>query len=621
MISEGWCGKILRIDVSKPKHVVQRLSKEMAKEYLGGRGFAIKILWDELSSGTHPLSPQNKLILATGPLTGLNIPSSGKMVIASKSPLTMGYGDGNIGTKASVQLRKAGYDAVVIEGRAKKPTVILIEDWEVSFIEAPHLWGKNTFEVEEELEEEHGDAGILVIGPAGENHVRYAVIISERGRSGGRPGMGAVMGSKNIKAIVIKGSGELPVLYPEKIKELGREAYQEILKKDNYNYWIRQGTMMTVDWSQENSDLPTMNFKEGVFDKADNINGDVMEEKYKVKRTGCPKCNMQCGNVCEIREGLFEGSLVEVDYENVGMLGSNLAIDSMDDVLALNLLADKQGVDTISLGNVLGFVTELHTREMIQEQELDEISLKWGNGEAMMRLAEKITTRDGIGNKLAEGVRLFSQLIGKGKEFAMQIKGLEISAYDCHAAPGMALAFATSPIGAHHKDAWFIALEVKMGRDLITREKVLKLIEMQRLRGGLFEAAVCCRLPWIELGFNLEWYPRFLEAATGIKVSMEDVFKISDRIYNLIRCFWIREYGGWSREMDVPPARWFDEPLEKGYLRGKRLSRKDYNTLLNWYYEERGWDENGMPRRSTLSKVGLSYVAGELESRGVTLKP
>jgi len=620
MSEGGWTGKILRVDLSKGKHTIEKLGPELASNYLGGRGFAAWMLWNELNPGTDPLAPENKLILATGPLTGFLLPSSGKMVVAAKSPLTKGYGDGNIGTRASVQMKKAGYDMVVMEGRAEKPSLLHINDGELEILSAESLWGKDTYEAEELLEEQYGkSSGILLIGPAGERLVKFAVIVSERGRSGGRPGMGAVMGSKNLKAIIVEGSSEIPAKDPDRLKELGRAGYQEIKDASQYGFWIRQGTMATIEWSNGNSVLPTHNFKEGVFEGWEGISGETMEKTYKVRRKGCPNCNMQCGNICEIKEGPYKGETTEVDYENIAMLGSNLGIDAMEWVLNLNLLADKMGVDTISLGSSLGFAAEAYSRDMISKEKLG-VDIKWGDGASMFQLARRISLREGFGDHLAEGVREVAGRLGRGAEdFAMHVKGLEISAYDCHAAPGMALAFATSSIGAHHKDAWFIVWEMEMGRDVISREKVERLIEMQRIRAGFFESLTTCRLPWIELGFSLDWYPKYLEAATGMKVSLQELYRVSDRIFNLIRAFWVRENPGWTRQMDCPPKRWFGELLTQGPLRGTKLSEDGYDELLGWYYEIRGWDQRGIPRVSTLEQHDLGFVADQLQALNVNL--
>jgi len=608
----GWNGRILRVDLSSGKAVLQGYDLSFATKYLGGRGFAAKILWDELEPGIDALGPRNKLVIAAGPLTGLPGPSLGKLVVAAKSPLTGGYGDGNLGSKAAVHLRKAGYDALIIEGKAKRPSYLYVEDEEASLLSAEGLWGKTTFETERELKEVHGkDVGILEIGPAGENLVKYATVISQEGRAGGRPGIGAVMGSKNLKAIVLKGTKEIPLADPEAYRELVTESYSDIKSRVNYEFWIRQGTMATIEWSQESGVLPTHNFREGVFEYSRLIDGYSMEA-IKTKRRGCPGCNMMCGNVVIDAEGRTS----ELDYENVAMLGSNIGLGHLGKVSVLNRMADEYGIDTISLGNVLGFAMEATEKGLLKE------GIEWGDFNRAKTLVEDIAHRRELGATLAEGVAKLSEKIGGDSEkWTMQIKGLEISAYDCHTVPGMALAFATSSIGAHHKEAWVISWEVKTDRLGYTKAKIDKVIEFQRIRGGMFECLVTCRLPWIELEFELEWYPRLLKAATGESIALNEMYLLADRVYALIRAFWVREYGSkWNRTMDYPPARWFEEPLTKGPHKGTKLDKNKFDELLSGYYAERGWDERGIPKKSTFEKLSLSDVAAQLE-RFVTLNP
>ena len=603
----GWNGLFLRVNLTKMKAIAKKYNANIAKNFLGGRGFAAKILWDELKPGVDPLSPKNRLVFAAGPLTGFALPSSGKLVVAAKSPLTGGYGDGNIGTLATVQMRKAGYDAIIVEGKSKKPIVLLVQDRQIEFLDAGDLWGLNSFKTESMLREVYGPAaGVLTIGQGGENLVKFANIVCQEGRAGGRPGIGAVMGSKNLKAVVIIGSADLPAAYPKELKKLGVEAYREILTKPPYAFWKKQGTMMTIEWSQENSVLPTYNYREGVFEKADAIGGFVME-KMKVSQRGCPNCNMTCGNV--IKDSYRRES--ELDYENVAMLGSNIGLGNLRRVSTLNRAADEFGLDTISLGNVLGFAMEASKKGFIEEK------VSWGKLKATNALVEDIAYRRGLGNVLAEGVRSAAEKIGgNSSRWAMHVKGLEVTGYDCHAAPAMALAFATSSIGAHHKDAWVISWEMKVGRKRYSEEKVDKVIEFQRIRGGVFEALTVCRLPWIELGFGLEWYTKFLHAATGLEITWKDLNVVADRIYTLIRCFWVREFGkSWGREMDVPPVRWFREPLTKGPMKGAKLDRAKYDVMLSNYYRKRGWNGRGIPTKTTLRKLGLEDVAKQLGKR------
>jgi aldehyde:ferredoxin oxidoreductase len=608
----GWNGKFLRVNLSKSKAVADQYGASIAKRFLGGRGFAVKILWDELGPRTDALSPDNKLVLATGPLTGWALPSSGKLVVAAKSPLTGGYGDGNIGSFAAVQMRKAGYDAIIVEGKAEKPVVLLVQDKSAEFLDGKDLWGLGSFAVEKKLKELYGPtSGVLVIGQGGEHLVTFANIVSQEGRAGGRPGMGAVMGSKNLKAIVIVGSGDLSVAYPKEMKNLGSEAYREVLTKANYAFWKRQGTMMTVEWSQENSVLPTHNYSEGVFEGAEAIGGFSME-KIKVSNRGCPQCNMTCGNV--VKDSDRKES--ELDYENVVMLGSNIGLGDLRQVAALNRVADDFGLDTISLGNVLGFAMEASGKGLLKEK------VPWGSFKSTKALIEDIAFRRGLGYVLAEGVRSLAEKIGRDSDrWAMHVKGLEISGYDCHTTPGMALAYGTSSIGAHHKDAWVISWEVKTGRESYGTEKVDKIIELQRIRAGVFESLTVCRLPWVEVGFELEWYPRFLHAATGEEMNWNVLNLIADRIFNLTRAFWIREYGKeWTSEMDVPPARWFKEPITKGPLKGSKLDRTKYDAMLRTYYKRRGWDERGIPTKTTLKNLGLEDTISQLKKAKLSEK-
>lgn len=614
---KGWWGRILRVDLTDNKVWVQEYSEEVAKNFIGGRGLAAWILWNEVKN-VDPLGPDNKLIFASGPFNGLPTPSGGKMVIAAKSPLTGGYGDGNLGTMATVHLRKAGYDALVVEGKAKKPVYIYIEDDNVSILSAEGLWGKTTFETEKELKEIHGkNVGVLSIGPGGENLVKYAVVISQEGRAAGRPGMGAVMGSKKLKAVVIKGTKEIPVADKEKLRGLSQEAYNAILNSPGYPFWHRQGTMAAVEWTNENSALPTRNFSDGIFEFARSIDGFTMEG-MKVKQRGCPYCNMPCGNVVLDADGQES----ELDYENVALLGSNLGIGKLNEVSVLNRIADEMGLDTISLGNTIGFMMELKEKGILKNEDAPE----FGDFKKAKQLALDIAYRRGeLGNLAAEGVKAISEKVG-GKDIAMHVKGLEVSGYNCFIYPAMALAFGTTAIGAHHKEAWVIAWEIgtapiegekaqKVEYNITyDPEKAAKVIELQRLRGGLFEMLTACRLPWVEIGLSLDYYPKLIEAITGVKYTWDDLYKAADRVYALMRAYWVREFNGnWSREMDYPPERWFKEGLKSGPYKGQHLDKEKYDALLSEYYKLRGWSEKGIPKKETLKDLGLEFVIPELE--------
>lgn len=598
----GYAGKLLRVNLSNGQVSKEEIPDSTQRDFLGGRGFAIKLLWDEVKH-IDPLSEKNKIIFSTGPLTGQSLPSSGKMVIASKSPLTGGYGDGNIGTMASVHLKKAGYDVVIVEGKSEKPCYLLIENENVKIMDASDLWGKNSFEAEDILEKKYGrNSGILLIGPAGENQIRFSTVMSQKGRAGGRPGMGAVMGSKNLKALVIKGTGNISNFDDAKLRELSKKGYDEIKGKESYEFWMKQGTMQAFEWCNENACLPTFNYREGVFEFSKEMDGYVLD-KLHVGRKGCPMCNMQCGHI--IKDS--NNQEAELDYENVGMLGPNIGLKSLPQVALLNRMADEWGLDTISLGSGIGFLMEASEKGAIPEK------VKWGDFEAAQKLVVEIGKGEGLGKLVCRGVKAASESLGKGSQkWAMHVKGLEISAYNCHGCPGMALSFGTSPIGAHHKDAWIISWEIANDRFSYNKSKVEKLIEFQRIRGGFFESATVCRLPWVEVSFGLHWYPEYLEAITGEKRTWEDLYQLGDRNYNLIRAFWKREIPEFGRKWDYPPDRWFEEPQSQGKVKGIKVDREKYEQMLSYYYELRGWDENGIPLKETLDRLGLKEVSKEM---------
>ncbi|WP_041076563.1 aldehyde ferredoxin oxidoreductase family protein [Thermotoga caldifontis] len=599
---------ILRVNLTTKKITKEPIDEKVLDWFIGGRGLAAKILWDEVKN-VDPLSPDNKLIVAAGPFNGLRTPSGGKLVLAAKSPLTGGYGDGNIGTMVSVHLRKAGYMAIIVEGASDKPVYLYVDDDEVHIMSAEGLWGLSTFETEKRLKQVHGNVGVLSIGPAGENQVKYAVVISQEGRAGGRPGIGAVMGSKKLKAIVVRGTKDVEVKDRENFEKYTREVFKLIPTLPAYNFWIRQGTMATVEWANKNRALPTRNFSQVRFEYARTVDGYAMEA-MKVSRRGCPNCNMICGNVVLD----IEGKESELDYENVGMLGPNTGIAFLNRVAHINRLADEYGVDTISLGAVLGFAMEAAERGVLKDCP------KFGDYEGAVELTKRIVFKqDEVGKLLAEGVKKASEQLGL-EDIAMHVKGLEVSAYNCYIYPAMALAYGTCAIGAHHKEAWVIAWEIgstpmeeSTGKEYVvdySPEKAKKVVEQQRIRGGMFEMLTACRLPWVELGLDLEWYAKILSSIVGKNYTLDDIFLAADRVYSLIRSYWVREFkGNWDRKMDYPPKRWFQDGVD-----GQHLDPEQYDQLLSEYYRIRGWDERGVPTIETLKRLNLDFVVGELES-------
>lgn len=605
---KGWIGKYLRINLSNKKITKEEYDLDFAKKWVGGRGFAVKILWDELKAGVDPLGPENKFIVALGPVSGTASPMSGKVVVAAKSPLTGGYGDGNLGGNFAHQLRKAGYDYLIIEGKADEPVLINIEDDNVEILPADDIWGKGTYDTLDVLYKKYSKKhGILTIGQAGENKVLYAVVRSMEGRAGGRPGMGAVMGSKNLKAIIAKGTKEVPVADSEGLKEIAQESLKGIKELDDAIGWSKQGSTFVLSWVNDAATLPVNNMRMTYSPEAYKINGDRVEES-KVARYGCYGCFLRCGLAILDKEGRQS----ELDYENVGMLGSNLGIFDLPQVGSLNYLCDDYGLDTISAGAVLAFYADAI------EQGFIEGDFRFGQAEKAKDLLKKIAYREKEGDLLAQGTKKMAEQIGHDSiDFAMQVKGLEISAYNCKYLPGMALGYGTCSIGAHHKEAWIITYEVeKTDRGSYGRDKAQKVVDLQRIRGGLFEIFTVCRYPWIEVGWGIEHYPDYFHKITGLNWELKDFDQIADRIYALTRAFWVREVPSWSREYDVVPKIWFntDNADKEGPIAGKVLDYDQYNQLLDHYYDIRGWDERGIPKKKTMKALDLEKELTELES-------
>ncbi len=607
----GWTGNILRVDLTTKTFRREAFSEEFAHTWVGGRGFALKALWDELEPGIDPLGPKNKFIVALGPIAGIPAPNTGKTVVAAKSPLTGGYGDGNLGTRVTEQLRKAGYDMLIVEGVAAEPTLLYIEDDKVEFLPAAEVWGKGTYATNDWIYGRYGrKVGVLNIGQGGENLNRYAVVRSLEGRAGGRPGMGAVMGSKKLKAIVVRGTKPIPQADPEAMKKLGAADLRTVHEMDKKSGWSIQSTTGILAWCNEVAALPVRNMRKTRHPDAWRIDGERLNEA-RVALYGCPNCTMHCGIAIRDREGRES----ELDYENIGMLGSNLEVFEFDQVGSLNYLCDDYGLDTISAGGVLGFYADAISRGDIAGD------FRFGDAERAKELLRLASLREGdLGDMLADGTMRMARKIGRGSEaYAMQVKGMEISAYNCKLCPGMALSFGTSPIGAHHKEAWVITFELNQTvRDSYGREKAEKVIELQRIRGGLFEYIIACRFPWIEIGWELEHYPVYFNTITGLNWTLDDFWKVGDRVYALMKLFWLREMPDWSRKMDYPPMAWFDPANADpdGPIAGRVLDLEKYDGLLDHYYDLRGWDKRGIPTRRTAAALGLEDEARQVEAFG-----
>ncbi|MBT9164936.1 MAG: hypothetical protein DDT23_00947 [candidate division WS2 bacterium] len=454
----------------------------------------------------------------------------------------------------------------------------------------------------------------MVIGPAGENLIRFACINHDFGRQAGRAGMGTLMGYKKVKAIGIKGSKGFPLKDPARVLELGKKMYSDTRSKPGYQYWTDYGTPGVVRWVNENAAFPTKNFSTSFMEGYESLTGEVMRERIVITDKGCFGCPTPCGKYSHVVLGGKDVYVEGPEYETIALLGGNLLLKDIKEVAYLNYVLDDLGLDTISGGNVLAFAVEALEKGVIKESDIGR-KVGWGDVEGLAHLSEMIARKQGIGELLAMGVKEASKALGGGsRDYAMEIKGMEISGYESRYAPAMMLSYMTADVGAHHNRAWAVTYDVKKGRDIL-EGKAKMVIELQHIR-PLFDALGACRLQWVEIGLTLEHYSPLFEAITGRQYSWDNLLKISERIWNLTRAYWFREVPGFGRGWDWPPKRWYAEPIPDGPAQGQYMSEEKLNYLLDDYYTLRGWDKEGLPSVDKLKELELDFVVDDLKKRG-----
>jgi aldehyde:ferredoxin oxidoreductase len=597
-IKGGYFKRYLHVDLSTGAIERRPLSEAFLEKYIGGRGFGAKLVWDNLKEHGYkigPLDPENLVVLAPGPLTGVYLPSSGKLSFIGISPATGLYGDSSIGGGFGVELRQAGVDALAVTGRAAELSVLLIDNSDTRVIPMLDLKGKTSLEAEGIIRERLGvpTAHIATIGPAGENLVRFACVNTDWGRNAGRTGFGAILGSKNLKAIIVRGHDDLPVYDIKGLLDEANKAYGYLREHKYFRLWQKEGLMNVIEYANDKGILPTHNFKDSVFARHDRINGAVMLADYKIGDSACFGCSMCCSNICLVKNGKYAGTVVEgPEYESCAMLGSNVGIDDFAAVLAANKLCDELGLDTISAGNLVGAVIEGYENGVISLADLDGRDITWGDADGILDLIRKTAHREGIGNVLADGPRGVIERWPEMEKIIVQVKGLEQSAYDSRAGASMALAYATSDIGAHHTRAWTIAREMEEGQTWSDEERVKTVIYHQTLR-PLFDMLGVCRLPWIELGLNERHYEYFYRYVTGNEKTLEQLLDLSNDIYDLTRRINVRL--GVRRRDDSLPYKVHASPPLTGPNAGKVVDEASFQRLLSLYYEARGWDDDGLP--------------------------
>jgi aldehyde:ferredoxin oxidoreductase len=609
----GYGGTILRVDLGARTVKREPVTPELAREWLGGRAWIARYMYDELPAGVDPLGPENKVFIATGPLSGTLWASSAKLVWGTKSPLTGGYIDSNMGGLLMAELKYAGVDMIVVEGASATPAYLFIDDDRVEVRDAARYWGKGSVDTEYALKADLGeDFQIATIGPAGENLIKFACITHDIGRQAGRGGVGAVLGSKKLKALAVRGTRPIPVADIAGLQQHTTKVIDYIKHTSFFPAFSKYGTTDITDWCDNVGVIPVNNFQHGQYAKRDRINGKYMREHIYVRDKACFACPLGCSTYSHSEK--YGISVEGPEYETIGLMGSNIGMDSIDEIAVLNADVDNLGMDSISCGSAVAFAMELYQRGILTRDDFGGLEMTWGNVDAVRQFLKLMASREGIGATFAEGALRASRIIGQDTEkYVVQVKGLDYSAYDTHAAPAMMLAFMTSDIGAQHTRAWAIVQDINMGRDS-TEGKGKLVCDLQHLR-PLMEVLGVCRFPWLEVKVDWENYVTALNLVTGQHYTTEQLFAFSEKVWNLTRAFWTREVDGFGRAYDQPPARMF-EPMPDGPTAGTRVTQAMVDQLLDGYYEAYGWDHNGLPTARRLREIGLEDVAADLVKRG-----
>ncbi|MCX6009919.1 MAG: aldehyde ferredoxin oxidoreductase family protein [Chloroflexi bacterium] len=605
----SYTGKLLRVNLSNRESHIEDIPEQLLKDFLGGRGLAVRYLYSELKAGVEALGPDNKLLFMMGPLGATTVMSVSRMAVVTKSPLTGCVAKSIVGGNFGAFLKFAGFDGVIVEGKAKKPTYIHIDGNGVHILDADEIWGLDTEETQMKLRQLHGTSTkAICIGPSGEKLVRYAVVISDL-RCGGRTGVGTVMGAKKLKAIAVNSSGPLSVYDPQQFKSLAREQIEGLRTSPRRIQMTDFGTSYLTLGFEKMGIFPVKNFQEGHLEGVEKISDEAFA-KIKIKNDGCWGCMTKCGQVRKVTEGPYAGVVSEgPDYETIWALGGNLANIDLASLIAADSLCDRLGIDTISAGNAIGFACELFERGIITKKDTDGLDLTWGNHGDMLKLVEKIGRREGFGELLGEGTKRAAEHIGKGAEaYAMHVKGLEIPAYEPRAVKGYGLIFATSNIGASHM--YGRPREELAGKaDRFADEGKGKDIARNQIAQAVEDSVVQCSFT-PATGFTPESRGKFLVAATGFNEFSDPAYLdlIGERILCLERSFNVRE--GFSRKDDTLPARMLTEPLKNAGPATGQVIKLD--TLLDEYYDALGYSPQGIPTTEKLRQIGLEWVIEDI---------
>jgi aldehyde:ferredoxin oxidoreductase len=612
----GWHGRILRVDLTTGAIREETFSEQVATKFFGGRGLAIKLLLEDMDPKAEPLSPENLLIMATGPLTSTPAPTGNRYMVVTKSPLTGAISYSNSGGVFPTMLKRSGYDLVVFQGKAARPVVLTIDERRAELRDASHLWGKDTHQTEDCLREEtSADARVACIGPAGENLALIAAILNDKHRAAARSGVGAVMGSKNLKAVVVRGDLK-PTLHDEAaMREVVRVAVGELAAaiKSGHNMRI-YGTSYVPDVTNAAGVFPTLNFQYGQFDGAHRINGRTLRDNFLIRNGGCYACPLACARITQVKGEVwgeqFAGQGEGPEYETIGSLGSACGIDNLAAVTKANYVCNELGLDTISMGLTVACAMELYTKGILTEAQIGR-RLPFGDAEGLLEMIRRTAYRQGFGDELAEGSWRLARRYGH-PEMSITAKKLEFPSYDARGLKGMGLLYATSNKGASHMAGDTAYTELfGVGRkvDGLAYEGKAELVRHFQDVFTLMDSAGVC--VFVSLRYTLDTANGYIPTrlteivnhATGARFTPETMLQAAERVYNLERLFLVK--AGLTRADDTLAPR-MAEPMPAGPIQGETF---ELDRLLDDYYVARGWDANGVPTREKLRELDIEDYA------------
>ncbi len=619
--SFGWTGRILQVDLGTQEINIRELPKELYTKFIGQSGINAALLYQMSLPEIGPLDPEAAFIFGVGPLAGTPAPCSGRFTVTFKSPLTGIFADSNCGGHFGPELKMAGFDHVIITGKSKHPVYLLIDNDSVRIESAPQIWGLCTSETEDEIKTREMDRSLKItsIGPAGETLVRFAALICNRSRAAARCGPGAVMGSKNLKAVAVRGDLGLQTWDPEGFENACANAFRAIQEDPLYSQASTYGTACITGMAQALGFLPTRNFQESSFEGAPNLFGDAIYENHLARHKGCYNCPVSCSKYCSVTSGDYEGTAGEgPEYESISAFGPKCGNDNLPSVLHSNMLCNQLGLDTISSGNTVAWAMECFERGILTREDTG-LDLHFGNHRAINTLLHRIAKREGIGDILAEGAPRASDCLG-GREYVVHSKGMDYPAVDVRGTKGMALAFAVSPRGGDHLKGLpmfeiapdVYAKEIQRELDIVPPEYYWlnyrskpELIRWHEDWHCVVDSLGLCKLEGIAIKpLYPEHFLQLLKTATGWDLSLDELRQAGERIWNLERAFNARE--GLDSSHDIPPRRLLEEPISTGPSQGEVLHRQDFLAMLREYYQQRGWDtETGIPTAEKIKELEL----------------